>query len=79
MGVWFPFLRGGVNFSNQKGVPPLNPKNFSPAAVIIFLSNFLIKFHALNGIVSPLQVKIFINGVIKGQNQAIGMILHITI
>ena len=29
--------------------------------------------------VSLPQAKIFINGVIKGQNQAIGMILHITI
>ena len=38
-----------------------------------------VKIDALNGIVRPPQAKIFINDVIKVQNQAIGMILHITI
>ena len=74
------FPEGGCNFfKSEGGYPPLTPKKFSPAAVTIFYSTFFIKFHALNGIVSPLQAKIFINDVIKVQNQAIGMILHITI
>ena len=77
----FPFQRGGgVNFSFQGGInPPSTQKNFSPAAHVIFDSSFFIKNNALNDIVSPPQAKIFINGVIKGQNQAIGMILHIII
>ena len=76
----FPFLRGGVNFSNQRGVtPPSTPKFFPPAGHVIFDSSFFIKNNGLNDIVSPPQAKIFINGVIKGQNQAIGMILHIII
>ena len=37
------------------------------------------KLEAVNDIVSPPQMKIFINCVMKGQNQAIGMILHLTI
>ena len=79
-GCGFLSRGGGVNFSNQRGVtPPLTPKNFSPAAVTIFYSTFFIKIDALNGIASPPQAKIFINDVIKVQNQAIGMILHITI
>ena len=62
-----------VNFSNQRGVtPPSTPKIFSPASHVIFDSSFFIKNNALNDIVRPPQAKIFINGVIKGQNQAIG-------
>ena len=75
-----PSQRGGVNFSNQRGVtPPSTPKFFSPAARVIFDCSFFVKNNALNNIVSPAQAKLFINGVIKGQNQAIGMILHIII
>ena len=71
--------RGGdVNFSNQRGVTPPQ-KNFRLRQSLFFTVHFFIKFHALNGIVSPPQAKIFINDVIKVQNQAIGMILHITI
>ena len=74
------FSEGGVNFSNQRGVTPrCPPKNFRLRQSIFFTVNFYVEFHTLNGIVSPPQAKIFINDVIKVQNQAIGMILHITI
>ena len=79
-GCGFLSRGGGCKFfESEGGYPPLTPKKFSPVAVTIFYSTFFIKFHALNGIVSPPQAKIFINDVIKVQNQAIGMILHITI
>ena len=75
------FPEGGCKFFKSEGgyPPPSTPKFFSPAAHVIFDSSFFIKNNALNDIVSPAQAKIFINGVIKGQNQAIGMILHIII
>ena len=63
-------------------MPPLNPKKISPATLITFDCTFFIEIPyemPVNDIVSPAQAKIFINGVIKGQNQAIGMILHIII
>ena len=79
-GCGFLSRGGGCKFfESEGGYPPLTPKKFSPVAVTIFYSTFFIKFHALNGIVSPPQAKIFINDVIEVQNQAIGMILHITI
>ena len=73
--VQFPFLRGcGVNFSGGY------PRNFfSPAALIIFDSTFSMKYQAVSDFVSPVQANIFINSIMKGQNQAIGMILRITI
>ena len=78
--MWFPFQRGGVNFSNQRGVtPPLTPKKFRLRQLLFLTVHFFSKFHALNGIVSPPQAKIFINDIIKVQNQVIGMILQITI
>ena len=55
--------------------PPSTKKKFSAAALITFDVNY----HNVNDIVSPAQAKIFINCVMKGQNQALGMILHITI
>ena len=77
--VSFPEGGGCKFFKSEGGYPPSIPKFFSPAAHVIFDSSFFIKNNALNDIVSPPQAKIFINGVIKGQNQAIGMILHIII
>ena len=80
MGVRFPFLRGGVNFSNQREViPPSAQKNVSPATLIAFHSTFYMKYQSVNDIVSPPQAKIFINCAMKGKNQAFEMILHITI
>ena len=74
------FPEGGCKFfKSEGGYPTLIPKIFPHAAHVIFDNSFFIKNNALNYIVSPPQVKIFINGVIKGQNQAIGMILHIII
>ena len=34
-GVRFPFLRRGVNFSNQRGVTPLNPKKIASRGFLV--------------------------------------------
>ena len=44
-----------------------------------FDSTFFMKYHNVNDILRPPQEKILINCVMKGQNQALRMILHITI
>ena len=69
-GGWGFLSWGGVNFSNQRGVTPFNPKKISPAALITFDSTFFIIYLSVNDIVSSAQAKFFINGVIIAQNQA---------
>ena len=71
---------GGVIVSNQRRVTPPSTQNFfSPAALVTFDSTFFMKYHHVNDILRPPQAKIFINCVMKGQNQALRMILHVTI
>ena len=77
--VSFPEGEGCKFFESEGGYPPPDPPKIFACGSHYFYITFFIKFHALNGIVSPPQAKIFINSEIKGQNQAIGMILHITI
>ena len=78
--------RGGVNswgrgviFSNQRGSPPSTQKIFRLRHSKLLTVPFSIIYLSMNDIPGPLQAKIFINGVLKVLNQAISMILHITI
>ena len=77
--VSFPEVGGCKFFESEGGYHPLKPKKFRLRHSLLLTEPLLIKYQPVNDIVSLPQAKIFINGVIKGQNQAIGMILHITI